>query len=81
MEEKRPEILQKIRTRTILFHMMLLTPVLLFWATIVASLERTPLTGRCVFCCVRYAHRVYLHDPAFLVGGDSSCYRRKKRIK
>ena len=49
MEEKRPVILQKIRTRTILFHLMLLTPVLLFWATIVASLERTPLTGRCVF--------------------------------
>lgn len=49
MEEERPVILQRIRTRTILFHLMLLTPVLLFWATIVASLERTPLTGRYVF--------------------------------
>ena len=48
MEEKRPMILQRIRTRTILFHVLVLTPILLFWATIIASLERTPLTGRYV---------------------------------
>lgn len=46
MEEKRPLVLRGIRTRTILFHILILTPVLLFWATIIASLERTPLTGR-----------------------------------
>lgn len=34
--------------RTILFHVLILTPILLFWATIIASLERTPLTGRYV---------------------------------
>lgn len=54
MEEKRPVILRRIRMRTILFHILVLTPVLLFWATIIASLERTPLTGR-------YASVVYLH--------------------
>jgi hypothetical protein len=48
MEEKRPVILQRIRMRTILFHVLIMTPILLFWATIVASLERTPLTGRYV---------------------------------
>ena len=53
MEEQRPIILQRIRTRTILFHLLLLAPVLLFWATIVASLERTPLTGRYVFTVFR----------------------------
>lgn len=54
MEEKRPLVLRGIRTRTILFHILILTPVLLFWATIIASLERTPLTGR-------YASVVYPH--------------------
>ena len=47
-EEKRPVILQRLRMRTILFHVLILTPILLFWATIIASLERTPLTGRYV---------------------------------
>ena len=59
MEEKRPAILQKIRTRTILFHLLILTPVLLFLATIVASLERTPVTGRYVPSLVRYARQDY----------------------
>ena len=51
MEEKRPVILKNIRMRTILFHMLIMTPVVLFWATIIASLERTPLTGRYVVSC------------------------------
>lgn len=45
-EEKRKVILKKIRSRTMLFHAMLFTPIILLWATIVASLEQTPLTGR-----------------------------------
>lgn len=49
MEEERPAILQRIRTRRILFQLLIMTPVVLFWATIIASLERTPLTGRYVF--------------------------------
>lgn len=41
-------LLKRIRNRTILFHILLSIPATLFWATIVASMERTPLTGRCV---------------------------------
>lgn len=40
------ELLQNIRRRTILFHALIFTPIVLFWAAVVASLERTPLTGR-----------------------------------
>ncbi|KAF9267722.1 hypothetical protein L218DRAFT_954912 [Marasmius fiardii PR-910] len=45
-EEKKTQLLKSIRTRTIIFHILLLIPATLFWATIVASMERTPLTGR-----------------------------------
>ncbi|KAI0714330.1 peptidase family M48-domain-containing protein [Cerioporus squamosus] len=45
-EEKKASIERKIRTRTIWFHILIFTPLILYWATIVASLERTPLTGR-----------------------------------
>ncbi|KAL4062899.1 peptidase family M48-domain-containing protein [Scleroderma yunnanense] len=45
-EEKKALLLQKIRRRTILFHMLLFIPVALFWGAILASAERTPLTGR-----------------------------------
>ncbi|OCH94358.1 hypothetical protein OBBRIDRAFT_789265 [Obba rivulosa] len=45
-EARKELVLKRIRNRTILFHALLLIPVLLFWATIAASLERTPLTGR-----------------------------------
>lgn len=34
------------RHRLIFFHILLVIPVLIFWATILASMERTPLTGR-----------------------------------
>lgn len=46
-EEKRTRLIKGIRQRSIAFHALLLVPAVLFWATIVASLERTPLTGRC----------------------------------
>ncbi|KAH9178179.1 hypothetical protein EDB89DRAFT_2111821 [Lactarius sanguifluus] len=39
-------LLHGIRRRTILFHALIFTPCILFWAAVVASLERTPLTGR-----------------------------------
>ncbi|ETW83031.1 Metallo peptidase M48 [Heterobasidion irregulare TC 32-1] len=44
--ENKGDVLRRIRKRTILFHGLLFTPIFLFWAAIVASLERTPLTGR-----------------------------------
>ncbi|THH01482.1 hypothetical protein EW026_g1252 [Hermanssonia centrifuga] len=43
------ELAEKVRTirhRTVFFHVLLFIPVFIFWATILASLERTPLTGR-----------------------------------
>ena len=46
IEEKRASVERKIRSRTILFHILIFTPLLLYWLTIIASLERTPLTGR-----------------------------------
>ncbi|KAF8917455.1 hypothetical protein CPB85DRAFT_1374243 [Mucidula mucida] len=45
-EAKKNDILKRIRNRTILFHILLMIPATLFWATIIASMERTPLTGR-----------------------------------
>ena len=43
---KKDDILRKLRQRTILFHILIFVPIIIFWATIIASLERTPLTGR-----------------------------------
>jgi hypothetical protein len=43
---KQGNLLQSIRRRTILFHALIFTPCILFWAAVIASLERTPLTGR-----------------------------------
>ena len=49
------ELVEKIKThmavktnrhRLIFFHVLLVVPVVFLWATIVASMERTPLTGR-----------------------------------
>lgn len=37
---------ESMRTRTIIFNILLFIPVFIFWLTIMASLERTPLTGR-----------------------------------
>lgn len=37
---------QSMRRRTIIFNVLLSIPVIIFWAAIMASLERTPLTGR-----------------------------------
>ncbi|CCM02219.1 uncharacterized protein FIBRA_04299 [Fibroporia radiculosa] len=46
LDEKRATLSKRVRQSTILFHVLLFTPVVLFWLTILASLERTPLTGR-----------------------------------
>ncbi len=46
LEQKRASVERKIRTRTALFHILIFIPLILYWLTIVASLERTPLTGR-----------------------------------
>ncbi|KAF8273231.1 hypothetical protein EI94DRAFT_1776422 [Lactarius quietus] len=43
---KQSHLLLGIRRRTILFHALIFTPCILFWAAVIASLERTPLTGR-----------------------------------
>ncbi|KAJ3567406.1 hypothetical protein NP233_g6385 [Leucocoprinus birnbaumii] len=44
--EERERVLKKIKKRTRFLKVILLVPLVLFWGTIVASLERTPLTGR-----------------------------------
>ena len=46
MEEHKKMHMDRIRSRTRLLQIILAIPVMLFWATIVASLECTPLTGR-----------------------------------
>ncbi|KAJ7494753.1 peptidase family M48-domain-containing protein [Mycena galericulata] len=45
-EERTNVLLKRIRNRTLLFHALFFIPGFLFWSTILASLERTPLTGR-----------------------------------
>lgn len=49
------ELVDKIKThmnvrhqrhKLIFFYGLLITPVIIFWLTILASMERTPLTGR-----------------------------------
>lgn len=47
-EEKKAHLLEGQRKRTIAFNVLLFVPWFLFCLTILASLERTPLTGRCV---------------------------------
>ena len=47
-EKKKEDILRGMRNRTIAFHILIFIPLALYWATIIASLERTPLTGRYV---------------------------------
>ncbi|PIL35685.1 hypothetical protein GSI_02415 [Ganoderma sinense ZZ0214-1] len=45
-DKKKEHILRGVRNRTIAFHILIFIPLALYWATIIASLERTPLTGR-----------------------------------
>ena len=47
-DKKKEAILRGMRNRTIAFHILIFIPLALYWATIIASLERTPLTGRYV---------------------------------
>ncbi|KAH7921032.1 hypothetical protein BV22DRAFT_1198490 [Leucogyrophana mollusca] len=44
--EKKALLLKKIRKRTIAFHVLVFTPIALFWLALLASVEQTPLTGR-----------------------------------
>ncbi|KAI6025072.1 hypothetical protein PISMIDRAFT_555475 [Pisolithus microcarpus 441] len=45
-EEKKALLLRRIRSNTLIFHMLLFVPVALFWVAILASAEQTPVTGR-----------------------------------
>lgn len=45
-EENVNKQLKKIRSRTLFLNFLFLIPFTLFWATIISSLEQTPLTGR-----------------------------------
>ncbi|KAF9238523.1 hypothetical protein BU15DRAFT_47588 [Melanogaster broomeanus] len=45
-EEKKAMLLKHLRLRTVFFHVLLFIPAALFWIAILASMERTPLTGR-----------------------------------
>ncbi|KAI6039872.1 hypothetical protein EDC04DRAFT_2682074 [Pisolithus marmoratus] len=45
-EEKKALLLRRIRSNTLVFHMLLFVPVVLFWVAILASAEQTPITGR-----------------------------------
>ena len=47
-EEDKARYLKGLRHGRVLLRVLLSIPFVLFWATIIASLERTPLTGRCV---------------------------------
>ncbi|KAI0049805.1 hypothetical protein FA95DRAFT_1677283 [Auriscalpium vulgare] len=46
MLAKKSKMLRGIRQRTLLFHALMFTPIILFWVTVIACMERTPLTGR-----------------------------------
>jgi hypothetical protein len=59
-EESKTMVMKRIRNRTIVFHVLLFIPITLFWATIIASLERTPLTGR-------YGHISAFHNDPLLI--------------
>lgn len=60
LEEHKQLHMSRIRSRTRLLQIILAIPVILFWATIVASLECTPLTGRCVHA-LPSLHDSYAH--------------------
>ena len=47
-EEDKARYLKWLRGGRVTLKVLLSIPFVLFWATIIASLERTPLTGRCV---------------------------------
>lgn len=47
-EERKAVLLKRLRSRTLFIHVLLFIPVTLLWLGILASAERTPLTGRYV---------------------------------
>jgi hypothetical protein len=61
-EEDKARHLKGIRRRTILLKVLLSIPLILFWSTILASLERTPLTGRCISFLVDNNHEHVAHN-------------------
>ncbi|KAI0033072.1 hypothetical protein K488DRAFT_78082 [Vararia minispora EC-137] len=44
--EKRTRLMKGLRTRAIIFHLLMFSPFALFGLAVLASLERTPITGR-----------------------------------
>jgi hypothetical protein len=45
-EETRARLMKKINKARTILRVLVVIPFVAFWATIAASLERTPLTGR-----------------------------------
>ncbi|KAG9316940.1 hypothetical protein JVU11DRAFT_3023 [Chiua virens] len=45
-EEKKAALLKRVRSRTLITHLLLFIPAALLWLGILASVEQTPLTGR-----------------------------------
>lgn len=46
LHKRREVVTERFRNSTRFFYLIVFTPILLFWLTIVSSMERTPLTGR-----------------------------------
>ncbi|EPQ54111.1 hypothetical protein GLOTRDRAFT_139510 [Gloeophyllum trabeum ATCC 11539] len=46
LEERKEMVLKRMRNATLIFRLLVFAPIAVFWAAILASLERTPLTGR-----------------------------------
>lgn len=60
--EKKEAILKAVKHRNRFLKVLLVVPLVLFWGTIIASLERTPLTGRSA-----YFHPVDSLDDQILI--------------
>jgi hypothetical protein len=73
---RRTQLLTGLRRRTVLFHVLLFAPVVMFWIAIMASLERTPLTGRLV-----EAIKPVTWALTCLLDGEQSCSLQKKKRK
>lgn len=55
-EEKKAALLRRVRSRTVFLHFLLFIPAALLWLGILASVEQTPLTGRCVHVLINIRH-------------------------
>ncbi|KAH0833342.1 hypothetical protein J3R83DRAFT_12411 [Lanmaoa asiatica] len=63
-EERKAILLKRLRSRTVFTHFLLFIPAALLWLGILASAERTPLTGRCVR---------FLHDRSSISVANHLC--------